>query len=118
MERHDQHLEEAWKTILERARTVETFTSGLSLVKFKANTRANYATVYCLELVADASLELSSQSRSRHPDVPWYDFVEEAEFYRRHYDRVSLDNVWGTVHEKLPILVAAAEAELGRVPDR
>ena len=91
---------------------------GISLAKFKADLRTNYAAVYCFELVADACSELSSKAQSLHPDVPWCDLIEEGDFDRRHYDRVSLDNVWRSLHEKLPILVAAAEAELGSSPDR
>ena len=44
--------------------------------------------------------------------------MDAGNVYRHLYGGVSLDIVWLTIHDELPILVAAAEAELGSSPDR
>ncbi len=86
---------------------------------FTEDIRTNYAVVRCLEIVSEASRRIiSAETKARHPHVPWRIIADAGNFYRHSYHRVALDIVWGTVHEKLPILVAAAEAELGRPPDR
>lgn len=44
--------------------------------------------------------------------------MDAGNVYRRMYDGVSLDIVRLTIHDEQPILVAAADAELGRASDR
>ncbi|WP_426214228.1 hypothetical protein [Methylobacterium sp. NFXW15] len=44
--------------------------------------------------------------------------MDAGNVYRPMYDGVSLDIVRLTIHDEVPILVAAAEAELGSPPDR
>ena len=49
--------------------------------------------------------------------MPWRDIADAGNVYRHGYHRVLLDIVWQTVHERLPDLVAVAEAELACFPD-
>ncbi len=109
---------ETWDDILSNGRAAQNFVRGLTFAAFADDQRTNYAVVRCLEIVSEASRRLSADTKARHPDVQWREIADAGNFYRHSYHRVTLDIVWGTVHEKLPILVAAAEAELEASPDR
>jgi uncharacterized protein with HEPN domain len=49
--------------------------------------------------------------------VPWRLIAGAGNVYRHGYDSVTLDIVWLTVHDELPVLVAACRAEVDRVPE-
>lgn len=53
----------------------------------------------------------------QHPHVPWRLIAGAGNVDRHGYDSVTLDIVWLTVHDELPVLVAACRAELDRVPE-
>jgi uncharacterized protein with HEPN domain len=73
--------------------------------------------VRCLEIISEASRRLSAETRARYPDVPWRQIADVGNVCRHSYDRATLDIVWLTVHDELPVLVAACRAELTRAPD-
>ena len=108
---------DACHDIVANARRAKTFIGGSTFEAFVADDRTSYAVVRCLEIVSEASRRLSTETRSRHPDVPWRQIADAGNFYRHAYHGVSLDIVWLTVHDELPVLVAAVEAELARSPD-
>lgn len=109
---------EAWRDIVENARRIERFVAGLTLDMFAADDRTHFAVVRCLEIISEASRRLGAEVRDRNPHIPWRQVMDAGNFYRHAYDGVSLDVVWLTIHNELPILVAAVEAELGRLPHR
>ncbi|MBE7204599.1 MAG: DUF86 domain-containing protein, partial [Parafilimonas terrae] len=52
-----------------------------------------------------------------YPDVPWRQIAGAGNVYRHGYDSVTLDIVWLTVHDELPVLIAACRAALVRMSD-
>lgn len=109
---------DACHDIVMNTRRIERFVAGLTLDAFTADDRTHLAVVRCLEMISEACRRLSPEARGRYPHIPWRQIMDAGNIYRHAYDSVSLDIVWLTVHDELPLLVAAAEAELGRAPDR
>ena len=62
----------------------------------------------CLEIISEASRRLSAAAKARHPQVPWRQIAGAGNVYRHGYDSVTLDIVWLTVHDELPVLVRPA----------
>ncbi|MCJ2092534.1 DUF86 domain-containing protein [Methylobacterium sp. J-072] len=108
---------DACEDIIVNARSAEHFVAGMTFEAFEADLRTNYAVVRCLEIISEASRRLTDEMRDRHPNVPWRDIADASNVYRHGYHRVMLDNVWLTVHDELPVLVAACRAELDRAPE-
>lgn len=107
----------ACEDIIDNPDAAQRFVAGMTYEAFAADQRTNYAVVRCLEIVSEASRRLTDAMRERHPDVPWRDIAPIGNVFRHGYHGVKLDIVWRTVHERLPVLVAACRAELDRVPD-
>ncbi|MEH3061895.1 HepT-like ribonuclease domain-containing protein [Methylobacterium sp. NPDC080182] len=107
----------ACEDIIDNADAAQRFVAGMSFEAFVADLRTNYAVVRCLEIVSEASRRLTDAMRERHPDVPWRDIASIGNVFRHGYHGVKLDIVWRTVHERLPVLVAACRAEIARAPD-
>jgi uncharacterized protein with HEPN domain len=108
---------DACQDIIDNADAARRFVAGMTFAAFEADLRTNYAVVRCLEIVSEASQRLTDEMRGRHPDVPWRDIATIGNVFRHGYHAVKLDIVWRTVHERLPVLVAACRAELDRAPD-
>jgi uncharacterized protein with HEPN domain len=108
---------DACRDIVANARRAKDFIGASTFEAFVADDRTHYAVVRCLEIVSEASRRLSAETRRRHPHVPWRQIADAGNLYRHGYHGVSLDIVWLTVHDELPVLVAAVEAELARSPD-
>ncbi len=109
---------DALQDIITNASRIRRFVTGYTLDMFIADDRTHLAVVRCLEIISEASRRIGADVRDRHPNIPWRQVMDAGNVYRHMYDGVSLDIVWLTVHDELPILIAAAEAELGHAPDR
>jgi uncharacterized protein with HEPN domain len=65
-----------------------------------------------LEIISEASRRLPDDLKARHPDIPWVEMAEAGNVYRHDYEDVRQRLVWGTVHNRLPALLAAIQQEL------
>ncbi len=71
----------------------------------------------CLEIISEASRRLPDELKARHPDIPWTDVAGAGNVYRHDYEDVQHKLIWGTVHNRLPALLAATEQELQKFSD-
>lgn len=63
----------------------------------------------CLEIVGEAANRLSSGLRSRSPEIPWEQIVGMRNRLVHAYFDVDREQVWRTITEDLPPLVAQVE---------
>lgn len=77
--------------------------------EFLADTRTQDAVVRNLEIIGEATKNLSSQLRSRYPDIPWKSMAGIRDKLIHHYFGVNLDVVWGVVTLELPELASQIE---------
>src|SRR3569833_744509 len=87
------------------------FTAGLTPDGISAATKALYATTRCLEIISEASRNLSSDIKQLHPQMRWSQIAGAGNTYRHDYERVTADVIWMTVHGALPALFDTAMSE-------
>src|SRR5947208_518728 len=92
-----------------------TFVDGLDYEAFQNNQLVFYAVTRALEIISEASRRLPDDMKARHPDIPWNEMAGAGNVFRHEYEDVSQRLVWGTVHNRLPILLAAVEQELAKL---
>jgi len=90
----------------------------LTLTSFQKDTKTVYAVVRALEIISEASRRLPDEIRDRHPNLPWRSIRDAGNFYRHEYDDVAQSYVWTTVHDDLPLLLAAVTAEIEALQGR
>jgi uncharacterized protein with HEPN domain len=102
--------------ILEAAKAIRRFTSGVSREAFKANEEKYEAVSRKFEIIGEASRHLSPATRKRFPEVPWELVTAMRNILIHDYADVDLDIVWDTAERDLPPLIAKIEAYLADNP--
>lgn len=95
-----------------------SFVAGLTYEQFQQNHMAFYAVTRCLEIISEASRRLPADLKVRYPQIPWAEMAGAGNVYRHDYEEVQQRLVWGTVHTRLPLLLAAVGKELTDFPGR
>ncbi|HTB03104.1 MAG TPA: HepT-like ribonuclease domain-containing protein [Bradyrhizobium sp.] len=91
------------------------FIEGVDFDAFRDNQLLFYAVTRALEIISEASRRLPDDLKARHPDIPWVEMAGAGNVYRHDYEDVRQRLVWGTVHNRLPALLAAIEQELAKL---
>jgi uncharacterized protein with HEPN domain len=72
----------------------ERFAQGLDHEALSKNLQALYAVIRSLEIISEASRQLSDELKARHPDIPWRAMAAAGNFYRHDYEDVTPRRVW------------------------
>jgi uncharacterized protein with HEPN domain len=103
--------------IRENGELAREFVSGLSFDGFERDRRTFYAVTRALEIISEAVRRLPPELRARHPYLPWRAIMGVGNIYRHNYHNVAEQQVWRTVHEGVPALLAAVAEEIERLKD-
>ena len=68
--------------------------------------------VHHLQVIGEAASQISEQTQSRYPDIPWRKIVAMRNLVVHAYYKVDLDEVWGAVERDIPALKAQVAAIL------
>jgi uncharacterized protein with HEPN domain len=97
--------------IREAIRRIATYLAGVDYESFFADTKTQDAVIRNLEILGEATKNLSEAFRLAHASVPWKSMAGARDRLIHHYFGVNLDVVWEIVStellsvlEKLPIL--------------
>ena len=100
--------------IRDNIRLARGFIGGLDYDAFRDNQLLFYAVTRALEIISEASRRLPDDMKARHPNIPW-EMAGAGNVYRHDYEDVRQRLVWGTVHVRLPALLATVEQELAKL---
>lgn len=90
--------------ILEAIKTIESYKSGLTLESFSENRMASDAIIRELEIIGEASNNISDEFQKEHPDVPWRKIIGIRNTLIHEYFGVNKKVVWNTIENDLPEL--------------
>ena len=90
--------------IQECCRKIERYIAGFSKKDFLANEILQDALVRNIEIIGEASKNLSGKTRAENAAVPWREVIRMRDKIVHHYFRLNLDIVWRTVTEDIPDL--------------
>lgn len=80
------------------------YIAGKDQVSFEEDSMAHDAVVRQLEIMGEATKNISQDFRSEHPDIPWSDMAGMRDILIHQYINVDLSIVWKTASEDIPQL--------------
>lgn len=98
--------------ILEAIQTIETYKEGLDFETFLQNKMASDAIIRELEIIGEASNNISEEFQKENADVPWRKIIGIRNTLIHEYFGVNKKVVWDTCVNDLPELKRIMEAVL------
>jgi uncharacterized protein with HEPN domain len=88
--------------ILDAIDRIRKYTEGLNQVDFVADEKTQDAVIRQLEIIGEASKQVSAAFRQEHEAIPWSDMARMRDLLIHHYFGVDLSVVWDTAAQDLP----------------
>ena len=90
--------------VLDAISDAKRFTKGLTKEDFLENKEKQYAVLRALEIIGEATKNLSKEMKAEHSEIQWSDIAGMRDKLIHQYFGVKLDLVWETVKKNLPEL--------------
>lgn len=90
------------KDILENIERAEMFVEGMSYEDFVRDERTNFAVIRCIEIMGEATKQISQTFRRKYPEIPWRDIAGMRDKIIHFYFGVNLERVWMVIKEEMP----------------
>ena len=84
-----------------------SFAAGKIREDLQSNLMFRFALIRAIEIIGEAATQITNESRTAHPEIPWSDIVGMRNRLIHGYFDVDLDILWRTVTDFLPPLLAA-----------
>ncbi len=88
--------------IREAAERASSYTETMTFEEFLEDTKTQDAVIRNIEIIGEATKNLSDELRDRHPDIPWKGLAGMRDRLIHQYFGVNLDIVWNVAREELP----------------
>ena len=95
-------IEDAIRRILE-------YTASSTWDEYLRDYKTQDAVVRNLEVIGEATKNLSEEFRNQHPDIPWRDMAGTRDRLTHHYFGINQEIVWQSVEHDLPGLKGQIE---------
>lgn len=92
------------KHIVESVDAIEQFTSGITKSDFLNSLKTQDAVVRRLEIIGEATKNISKTFLRKYPDVPWQKMARMRDRLIHHYFGVDVKVVWSVVKKEIPSL--------------
>lgn len=90
--------------ILDAIAKIEEYARGFSRKEFAKKSLVQDAVIRQIEIIGEATKQISGEFRKNHSRVPWADIAGMRDKLIHDYLAVDLDAVWATVEKDLPEL--------------
>jgi uncharacterized protein with HEPN domain len=90
--------------ILEAISDIEKFAKDTTEKEFYKNKEKQYAVIRALEIIGEASKNISKELKAKYQETPWRDISGMRDKLIHGYFGVKMELVWETIQVKLPEL--------------
>ena len=98
--------------IREAMQRILMYTADLTSQQFMEDIKTQDAVVRNLEVIGEATKNLSANLRKSHPDVPWKDLMGMRDKMIHHYFGINYEIVWTIAKDELASLLPYIESIL------
>jgi len=104
--------------ILAAISRIQEYLAGVTYDEFTENHLLQDGVVRQLEIIGEATRQISTEFQDMHPDLPWSQMVGIRNRLAHAYFEVNLPIIWDTARVNLPPLKAQVEQLLGKSAGR
>ena len=90
--------------IFDSIERIEEYTEGMEKENFSSNNLVQDGTIRQIEIIGEATKNLSKDLQKRYPQIPWSDIAGMRDRLIHHYFGINLEDVWHTVKVDIPAL--------------
>jgi uncharacterized protein with HEPN domain len=95
--------------ILIAARLIREYVSEVDRAEFDSNVMMQDAVMRRIGIIGEAARRVSDEFRQNHPEIPWSGMIGMRNVLVHDYDKVKLDDLWRTIENNIPSLIAQIE---------
>jgi len=95
--------------IREALQRITTYVAGMTYESFVADSKTEDAVARNLEILVEATKNLSEELRAKYPSVPWRSMAGARDRLIQHYFGTNLDIVWQIATVELPQVASQLE---------
>lgn len=95
--------------IREAITRIRVYVKGMGYEEFLNDTKTQDAVVRNLEIIGEATKNLTDELRGKRPEVPWRQQARLLDRLIHHYSGVNYDIVWNIITNELPLLLPQIE---------
>lgn len=95
--------------IREALQRISAYVAGMTYESFVADSKTQDAVVRNLEILGEATKNLSNELRAKYPSVPWRSMAGARDRLIHHYFGTNLDIVWQIATVELPQVASQLE---------
>ncbi len=92
------------RDILDNIDIASEFVSNLTYEQFREDQRTIYAVTRAIEIVGEATKNISPTLRDRYPTIPWRSIAGMRDKVIHEYFGVNYQILWDTVQQDFPVL--------------
>lgn len=92
------------KEILEQIGLIQEYTKGISEAIFKHDLNLRDATLRRLEIIGEASKQVSEKTKKKYPEIEWKSISGTRDILIHSYFGVDVKLVWRIVKKDIPVL--------------
>ena len=101
--------------MLDAARTVRDFTTGVGLDEYRADRKLQLAVERAIEIIGEAARLVSASFKEQHPEIPWQQIIAQRHVLAHDYGEISHDRIRLVATRRIPDLINQLERS-GRLP--
>jgi len=91
--------------ILQAAKDIRDFSSGISREEFVADEKTRSAVLYKFAVMGEATKLLPEDLREHYPDIPWRSIAGLRDRVIHGYIGVDYELLWETITKKIPVVI-------------
>ncbi len=95
--------------ILQESRLILQFVQGIDEAAFESDLMRQRAIIATIQIIGEASKQLSETFRTNHPEIPWRQIIGMRNVLIHDYRRIDLAEVWRVAQNDIPKLIAQIE---------
>lgn len=98
--------------IREAIHRIAAYTAGLTCEQFMQDNKTQDAVAHNLEVIGEATKNLSARLRKTYPQIPWKNLAGMRDKMIHHYFGINCEIVWAITQKDLPGLLPQIEGIL------